>query len=506
MKKTFPLVTFFLLFNLGFSQMETEIYLFDMDISNNGFSLANMKNISQNTGYDSQPFFTPEGMLLFSSNRGGQTDIAVYNPADETKKWLTNTPMRGEYSPMAIPESKDVAAIGLDTTGLQRLYRYNTKTQKSKEILEDATVGYQLWIDKNTLATTVLEENRMDLIVAHLGEGSTRKYQKDVGRSLLKIPGSDRFSYVSKENGQSLLKSMDPLSGATDSIISISGSEDFCWLNNGMLLTGKGTQVLGMNPTTDKDWNVLVDLKEKGIKNISRMGVNAEQNTFVLVAEPDYTFVVDRQVETYNARDLDGFASCYGQDVVVKRFPKDTLYTGRETMKTNYKQFFERTQKTSVEVLQRIAIGPYVIDKEKALVDGEITYQVAIYTLQGGEIVDMTFIFDTEVATSPEGIVRTQLEAYNNRDIDAFMATYTDDIALFNYPLRSLSTGQDAMRSGYESFFSNTPDLHCDIKTRMVIGNKVIDEEQVTVNGGGFRAVAIYEVENGKISRVTFLR
>ncbi|MEO0504525.1 MAG: nuclear transport factor 2 family protein [Bacteroidota bacterium] len=506
MKNNLAFLTFLLLFNLGFCQMDTEIYAFDLDASNDGFSVTNMKNISQNVGYDSQPFFTLEGMLLYSSNRGGQTDILEYNPANGSKKWLTYTTSRGEYSPMSIPESIDIAAIGLDTTGLQRVYRYNPKTQKSKKILEDAKVGYQLWIDKNTLVATVLEENRMDLIVAHLGEGSTRKYQKDIGRSLLKVPGSNKFSYISKENGQSMLKSMDPLSGATDSIISISGSEDFCWLNNGMLLTGKGTQVLGMNPKKDKDWKVLVDLKDKGIKNISRMAVNAEQNTLALVAEPDYTFVVDRQVETYNARDLDGFAACYAEDVVVKRFPKDTLYTGRETMKTNYKQFFERTQKTSVEVLQRIAIGPYVIDKEKALVDGEITYQVAIYTLKNGEIADMTFIFDKEVETSPEGIVRTQLDTYNSRDIDAFMATYTDDIALFNYPMRNLSTGQEAMRSGYDSFFSNTPDLHCDIKTRMIIGNKVIDEEQVTVNGGGFSAVAIYEVENGKISRVTFLR
>ena len=303
MKNTYPLPFFLLLFSLGFSQMETEIYLFDLDASDNGFSLTNMKNISQNTGYDSQPFFTPEGMLLFASNRGGLTDIAEYNPADGTKRWLTYTPIRGEYSPMSIPGSNDIAAIGLDTTGLQRLYRYNPKTQKSKKILEDAKVGYQLWIDKKTFAATVLEENRMDLIVAHLGEGSTRKYQKDVGRSLLKIPGSDRFSYVSKENGQSLLKSMDPLSGATDSIISINGSEDFCWLNNGMLLTGKGTQVLGMNPAKNNNWNVLVDLKDKGIKNISRMAVNAEQNTLALVAEPDYTIVVNRQVDTYNARE-----------------------------------------------------------------------------------------------------------------------------------------------------------------------------------------------------------
>ena len=33
------------------------------------------------------------------------------------------------------------------------------------------------------------------------------------------------------------------------------------------------------------------------------------------------------------------------------------------------------------------------------------------------------------------------------------------------------------MRKGYASFFENTPDLNCEIKNRIIIGNKVIDEE-----------------------------
>ena len=62
------------------------------------------------------------------------------------------------------------------------------------------------------------------------------------------------------------------------------------------------------------------------------------------------------------------------------------------------------------------------------------------------------------------------------------------------------------MKASYGEFFESTPDLHCEIKNRIVIGNKVIDEEFVTANGSSFGAIAIYEVENGKIAKVTFLR
>jgi len=113
---------------------------------------------------------------------------------------------------------------------------------------------------------------------------------------------------------------------------------------------------------------------------------------------------------------------------------------------------------------------------------------------------------ETENETEAEKIVQQQLDAYNKRDIDAFMATYTKDIKLYNYPEELRTEGQKAMRERYDNFFKNTPDLHAFIKKRIVIGNKVIDEEQITINGKIYNAVAIYEVENGKIKKVTFIQ
>ena len=105
-----------------------------------------------------------------------------------------------------------------------------------------------------------------------------------------------------------------------------------------------------------------------------------------------------------------------------------------------------------------------------------------------------------------EKIVQKQLDAYNNRDIDAFMDTYTDNVKLYNYPNELRTDGKKAMRESYGAFFERTPDLRAFIKSRIVIGNKVIDEEQVTINGKIYNAVAIYEVENGLISKVTFIQ
>ncbi len=112
---------------------------------------------------------------------------------------------------------------------------------------------------------------------------------------------------------------------------------------------------------------------------------------------------------------------------------------------------------------------------------------------------------DSLIAASPEAIVQRQLNAYNARDIKAFMDTYSDDIELYNFPNQLIGKGMESIKK-YESFFTNTPNLYCEIEKRIVIGNKVIDHEKVRAGKDSFSAVAVYEVENGKIKKVTFIR
>ena len=86
------------------------------------------------------------------------------------------------------------------------------------------------------------------------------------------------------------------------------------------------------------------------------------------------------------------------------------------------------------------------------------------------------FQIDTSAET-PETIVNLQLEAYNSRDIDKFIATYSEDIEIYDAAGKLTMKGHKQLREGYEGFFKNTPNLHCHIENRIVINNKVIDKE-----------------------------
>ncbi len=108
----------------------------------------------------------------------------------------------------------------------------------------------------------------------------------------------------------------------------------------------------------------------------------------------------------------------------------------------------------------------------------------------------------------PEKLVRQQLEAYNARDIDAFLEPYADDLEVYNFPNNISGKGKENIRPQYESMFANLTDLNCEVVNRMVLGNTVIDHEKITgfPNTEYFEAIAIYKIENDKIAQVYFIR
>ena len=197
--KTIVSILFQLVFIIAFAQPNnTEVYVFDLAIEDNKLELSNPKNISNNEGYDNQPSFLNDTSVLFASTRSDQTDIRLFDiEAGSISSWISDTATGSEYSPLKIPNKDAVSAIRLDLDGLQRLYTYDIKTGNSKPILKNQKVGYHVWYNEHVLVTTVLVDNRMDLMVNNLKDKTNYTYQKNVGRSLSKIPGTDLVSFIS---------------------------------------------------------------------------------------------------------------------------------------------------------------------------------------------------------------------------------------------------------------------------------------------------------------------
>ena len=121
--------------------------------------------------------------------------------------------------------------------------------------------------------------------------------------------------------------------------------------------------------------------------------------------------------------------------------------------------------------------------------------------VRGGKVLEPKLILEE----SPEQVVQRQVNAYNARDIEAFLATYAEDVKVYNENQELIMDGQEAMRKSYFRMFAAVPNLYCEIENRILINNKVIDKEKVRFNERTVHAVAVYTVENGLISEVRFV-
>lgn len=108
---------------------------------------------------------------------------------------------------------------------------------------------------------------------------------------------------------------------------------------------------------------------------------------------------------------------------------------------------------------------------------------------------------------TPTELADLQLKGYNERNIELFLQAYSDTVKVYNFPNQLLYKGKVTMRQNYVGMFTNLPDLHCTLKSRVVVGNTVIDEEQVLFTKGQpeLHAVAIYKIAHGKIQEVYFI-
>ncbi len=111
-------------------------------------------------------------------------------------------------------------------------------------------------------------------------------------------------------------------------------------------------------------------------------------------------------------------------------------------------------------------------------------------------------------STTPEAVVQRQLDAYNARDVEALLATYADDAQQFEHPSTLLTSGTAQLRERVTARFRE-PNLHARLLRRIVMGQVVIDHEEVTrtfpEGTGKLELVAIYEVRDGRIATARFI-
>jgi len=101
--------------------------------------------------------------------------------------------------------------------------------------------------------------------------------------------------------------------------------------------------------------------------------------------------LAQRQLNAYNAHNLDAFLDAYADDVAVYNFPDELVFQGKEEMRKKY-AFLNDAPGLHAEIEKRIVLGNTVIDHERATIPGREPVEViAMYVIEHGKIARVYF-------------------------------------------------------------------------------------------------------------------
>ncbi len=107
--------------------------------------------------------------------------------------------------------------------------------------------------------------------------------------------------------------------------------------------------------------------------------------------------VVQAQVAPYNARDLEAFAAIYSPEIEIFSLPDGKLLVrGEEEFRQRYTDRFQNSPDLHADILQRIALGNFVVDREQVIRrKGEPPVNaVAIYEVRDNLIQRVWFVVE----------------------------------------------------------------------------------------------------------------
>lgn len=246
-------------------------------------------NITNRAGYDNQPSWDGNSRILYTSQSAGQTDIYDISFETNTIGKITGTP-ESEYSAALTPDGKAIAVVRVERDSTQRLWRFPKDGSAPSVILPDIKpVGYFAWLDSTRLALFVLGSPNT-LQIADTRTGIARIVTTNIGRSLQRVPGGRRASYVHRAGSKWMLETVDPNpkrdgSFDVDTIAALPDSADYVvWKSPTEIYTAAGSRLLRMRLPA-KTWVLVEDLSGKGIRRISRLAISPDGSRLALVAD-----------------------------------------------------------------------------------------------------------------------------------------------------------------------------------------------------------------------------
>ncbi|HJQ70493.1 MAG TPA: hypothetical protein VKA70_16055, partial [Blastocatellia bacterium] len=178
------------------------------------------------------------------------------------------------------------SVIRVEADSTQRLWKFPLGGGAPALVLEKIKpVGYHVWVDGGTVLVFILgTPNTLQMV--DLKSENAAVVAENVGRSLHRRPGQQKFTFVHKLSDKEwVIKEFDPATRKAETLVkTLAGSEDYVWTPEGMLLMASGSKLFKWDPKKNADWEEVADFSSAGLKGITRLAVSPKGDRLAMVA------------------------------------------------------------------------------------------------------------------------------------------------------------------------------------------------------------------------------
>ena len=266
---------------------DTDIHVAELRLGPGTIELGPAINATDRSGYDNQPWFTPDGTgFWYVRMEGGQTDIFLRDLESDAATRVTDTPW-GEFSPSPSEDGEELYAVGGGGPDRMGLWRYSMTTGEPLGPLTDPlpNAGYYgvandtlmfVWI--NDGAGTLAHVDRRDGTITPFRDRTAPLPPK-------RIPGETAMSFTEPDyTGQMWIMRLDPETLEVTSITPTVGEGwDFVWLPDGRILMADGEAIFIHDPAGEPGWTEVA--RFPGVGTITRFALSPRGTHLAFVAE-----------------------------------------------------------------------------------------------------------------------------------------------------------------------------------------------------------------------------
>lgn len=265
------------------AQGGTDIYSATLTVRGSSITVGRPQNLTKRSGYDNQPAFADEEMILFTSIReDAQSDIYRIAFAGGRAMRVTGGAV-SDYSATLMPDGSGFSVIRVEPDSTQRLWRISWNQGPERVMLPALKpVGYHIWVGEGAIGAFVLGRPNA-LVLADPRTERADTLTRNIGRAFARVWGRDAFTFAQLAGDTVWISEVDVRTRAVRRLMQAPpGGEYHFWTRDGQCIASSGTRLYRW---IDGRWDVLADFAELGVKSITRLAVSPAGDKIAFVAE-----------------------------------------------------------------------------------------------------------------------------------------------------------------------------------------------------------------------------